>query len=194
MPITLTKEHLIYMGIGSRYWDAKRSSFSPRQLKLMSSYLKTLDKSIYEGNGLFLCGENSSGKTYIASTLCKTVWGLYRVASYLITAPNLYGAWIKDSEAHPGSDETICQRVAKVRFLVIDDAGREYRTHSGFSETQFGALLRDRSRERKTTVITTNLMPKEFADIYGKAAGELAKECFDVVHLSEGGLRERKVR
>ena len=178
------------MGMGKRYWPATIADLSEDQLSPITPYLKSMRKAIYKGVGLFLWGKNSTGKTHTAAALCKLAWEKYRVASYFITAVDLYEAWKKDSPAHPGSEESVLTRVNSVRFLVIDDIGREYRTHSGFSEVQFGALLRSRSRDRKTTVLTTNLSPKEFSEVYGQAAGELAKECLHIVHVSGTNRRE----
>jgi DNA replication protein DnaC len=190
MPIELTKQHLKYMGIGKRYWPARLAMLSPEQKSPIESYIANLKQALQKGVGLYLWGDNSMGKTYIASALCKYVWGMFRVSSYFVTATDLYEAWKRDRPAHEDSDESLLSRVANVRFLVIDDVGREYRTHSGFSEVHFGALLRHRARENKTTVITTNMAPPEMKEVYGNAAGELCKESFYIVQIVGRNMRE----
>ncbi len=179
------------MGMGKRYWNANLSDLKEEQLEPIQPYLDKLKGAIYKGVGIFLWGKNSTGKTHIAAALCKHVWEEYRVASYFITAVDLYEAWKKDYPATPESGDSVLERAANIRFLVLDDLGREYRTHSGFSEVQFGALLRGRSKERKTTILTTNLTPKEFSEVYGTAAGELAKECLHIIRLDGMNHREQ---
>lgn len=186
----LTKDHLAYMNLGKRFWYAEVDNFTEAQHALMETYIRNLKTFLSSGMGAYIWGVNSSGKSYIAAALCKLVWQKYRVASYCVTAAELKDSWIQDREAHQGSEEMITERAEEVRFLVIDDLGREYRAASGFAETRFGALLRNRARARKTTVITSNLEPKEFAEIYGKAAGELAKECMHPFRLISENMRE----
>jgi DNA replication protein DnaC len=100
---------------------------------------------------------------------------MYRVASYLVTAPDLYEATKSDFPAHEGSEEMVLQRVRKVRFLVIDDLGREYRAKTGFFEAELSSILRNRIRDTKTTVMTSNLEPKRIDSIYGHSVFELLK-------------------
>lgn len=163
------------MGLGKRYWPARLAKLSEHQRAKINDYVSLLDKYIQQGVGLYLWGDNSRGKTYIVSALCKYVWGMYRVASYLVTSPDLYEATKKDFSAHEGSEETVLQRVRKVRFLVIDDLGREYRAKTGFFESELSSILRNRIRDTKTTVITSNLDPQRLSSIYGQSVYELLK-------------------
>ncbi len=186
---TLAEHHLDYMNLGARYRGAIREDLSESQLGAVQGYLDKLGGAVTRGLGLYLYGNNSLGKTYIASVLCKEVRARYRVGSFITTASQLKEAWIEDYDLAP--DESFIHRCNTVRFLVIDDAGREYRTASGFAENQFGALLRRRSRNKLTTSITSNLDPKEFSEIYGKGSGELAKECMAVVKLTGPNVRDQ---
>ncbi len=184
---TLTKFHLDYMHLGALHRNATRERLSESQLQPIQGYLDKMGILVRRGIGLYLCGDNSVGKTYTAAVLCKEVWARYRVASFMTTLSELKEAWIKDYDLAP--DESFVHRCETVRFLVIDDVGREYRANSGFAETQFGALLRLRSRKGFTTTLTSNLDPEGFSKIYGKAAAELAKECMHVVELTGPNIR-----
>lgn len=81
-------------------------------------------------------------------------------------------------------------RVMTARYLVIDDLGKEYRSDSGFAETNFGVLLRHRSRMKLVTNITSNLTPKEFGEVYGKSTAQLVKECMYPVHFDGPDMRD----
>jgi len=194
MPTELSQEHLIYMNIGARYWDASRDKFNAQQEATIRDYLQDIEKKIHDGIGLYLWGDNNTGKSYIAAVLCKLVWAKYRVTSYCVTAAELKDAWISEHPAHPGSSELMTERVEEARFLVIDDLGKEHRAASGFAENKFGALLRNRSRTggKKTTIITANIPPDQFAGVYGKSTAQLVKEHVFVLPVKGPDMREKE--
>ena len=202
MPTELTRDHLVFMNIGDRYWDALLDNLTESQLSTrlkidgdlrLRDYINNLDVALRKGEGLFLWGDNGHGKSYIAAALCKRVWGSLRVASYCITASELKDSWIEDLPAHPGSEETISQRASRIRFLVIDDVGKEHRAKtSDFAENKIGHLLRTRVRERKTTCLTLNFNPKEFGEVYGKSTSALMKECMYPVRVHGQDMRNKK--
>jgi DNA replication protein DnaC len=189
MPTKLTSEHLKLMNIGKRFWGATRRGLTESQLIAVGKYLENLEEHIRRGVGMFLWGDNSVGKSYVGAVLCKAVWGLHRVPSFCATAAELKDAWIDDRPLFLESRETFCGRSSQVRFLVIDDLGREHRSSTGFAENKFGALLRQRSRDKKTTVVTTNLDPEAYKSIYGKAAYELVRECMVIQEMKGSNLR-----
>lgn len=191
MPVEITEAHLKYINLGKRYWPSRLSTLTSEQQKALGSYPSKFGSALLNGVGLFLWGVNSAGKTHIASALCIEAVEKFRVSSYMIRAAELKDAWIKDHPAHEGSDETVLERVQQVRFLVIDDLGKEYRTNSGFSEASFGSLLRDRARNKLVTCITTNQDPKEFVFTYGTSTGELLKECMLPIKVPSAQHRDR---
>jgi len=186
----LTTNHLRYMNIGLKYWGTTRNSLTASQKSLVGNYIAKLDLAIRGGVGLFLWGPNGTGKSYIAALLCKLIRGGHELSSYFVTAAELKTAWISDLPAHDGSEEFMSDRVQTAKFLVIDDLGREYRTASGFSETNFDTLLRNRVRKKYMTVITTNLSPNKFRDVYGVGASQLISESTLEVALTGKNMRE----
>lgn len=185
--VELSEAHLTYMNIGRRYWDADLKRMLPHQQEPLTEYLSKIGQCVKQGIGLFLWGENSTGKTYVTAALCKHVWSEYRVSAFCTTAAELKECWIQDREVADG--EKFTQRIERVRFLVIDDLGKEYRAASGFAENKFSALLRTRARDKLTTVVTTNLTPAEFKEVYGLSSGELAKECMYPVRFKPVNVR-----
>lgn len=189
-PVELRTEHLVFMNIGERYWKADLADATEVQRSALRSYVRQFKKMIRDGVGLYLCGPNGTGKTFLSAALLKEAWRRWGIGGYCVIASDLKEAWIKDREAHRGSEETIVARTEAIRILVIDDLGKEHRAASGFAETQFGALLRSRSRRKLVTILTTNLTPQEFADIYGASSAKLLKECVLPVMLKGPDERE----
>jgi DNA replication protein DnaC len=179
------------MNLGKRYWSSRLNLLTSSQEEALGSYPDKLGEAIRDGVGIFLWGPNSTGKSYVASALCIEATAQFRISSYIIRAAELKEAFIKDFPANPDSNETVIERINYVNFLVIDDLGKEYRTASGFSETAFGSLLRDRCRRKLPTSITSNLPPDEFTNIYGPSTGELAKECMIPIKLGGSSRREK---
>lgn len=182
------------MNLGRRYWSSRLHKLSDEQRKALENYPKNFGHAIKSGVGLYLWGTNSTGKTYTAASFCIEAVEKFKISCYMVRAAELKEAWIKDFPAHEDSEETVLWRIKMVNLLVIDDLGKEYRTSSGFSETNLGTLIRERCRKRQTTFITTNLAPEEFLDVYGFATAELLKECTISIKFNGGNYRntERK--
>jgi DNA replication protein DnaC len=184
------------MNIGRRYWPAEVDNFCEEQKKAVQKYVDNFEKYYKDGNGLYIYGANGGGKSYISAALCKHVWSKYRIFSYCLTAGELNAAWksFKDP-IWANSEELVIDRIVRIPFLVIDDLGKEYRPKkdsSGFSEDSLGNLLRERSRELKITIITSNLSPVTFKEIYGESTAQLCKEYLIPVTIVGKNWREEK--
>lgn len=64
------------------------------------------------------------------------------------------------------------------KLAVLDDVGKEYRSGSGWAETELNGLLRLRHRYGCPTIITSNYALAEWSDVYGPALGSFAREAF----------------
>ena len=189
--IKLNEGHLKLMNIGRRYWGATIDDFSEKQKKVIGPYITNFTQNLTKGLGLYIYGENGYGKSYISSALCKWVWSTHRLYSYCLTAWHLINSWKSFKDPIMVTErQTVADRVMKIPFLVIDDLGKEHRTQSGFSEGEFNNLLRERSRDTKITLITSNLTPIEFKNIYGESSAQLSKECLLPVRLIDKNWRE----
>jgi len=113
------------------------------------------------------------------------------VASYCVTSPELKESWIHPVPAHVDSSEFMADRAMSVPFLVIDDIGKEHRTNSGYSENNFGALLRYRVKTNRVTSLTSNLNPKVFGEVYGRSTQQLVKEAMSPIKIEGPDMREK---
>jgi len=182
---------MIYMNIGAEYHQASISNFSAAQSAAIAGYLGNIVEAIKNGYGLYLYGNNGVGKSYVSASLCKYVWENYRVKSYSIKSRELKLAFIKSLPASEGSAEDMLWRANKTRFLALDDLGKEHRPNdSSFSESKFAELISARMAADKTTIITTNLVPKKFSQVYGSSLGDLIGGKFLCVELVDDNKRK----
>lgn len=179
----VTPPELVRMGLGKRFWNAKLADIPKRkQVKqdrdlrhVVEHWVANLPRMVRKGWGLYLWGANSTGKSYAMAVCAKAAY----VAGYsvfIITADMLKDAVIKRTMWDEDEELTIIERCNTVDVLVIEDLGKEYKgSGSGFSETALENLLRIRSQNQLVTMATSNLSTKQFKDVYGLSAAELAK-------------------
>lgn len=173
----LTRVQLKRLNIGELYWNASYDQIPKHAAYKMfvGRYLVKLETVINKGIGLYLWGDNSRGKTYIAAIICKAAVEKGYTA-YMILADDLKSAVIE--RLLFDEDTTVMQRAKDVDILVVEDFGKEYRgDNSNFVEVQFENLLRARRRRKKVTIMTSNMNPDdELQKIYGNSTAEILKE------------------
>lgn len=165
--VELTKQVLERLNIGKRYWTSTLDSLdkTSAHYQVATKYIDTFPTH-YEpkGIGLYLWGDNSTGKTWTATAIIKSVAQMGYTA-YTILGDELKAIYINNAMFDP--DNSITRWVENVEVLLIEDIGKEYNASgSGWAELCFENLLRKRSRNLKVTIITTNLDPKAFKERY----------------------------
>ena len=189
----LYRKHLIHMNLPMPYYEASRQNLTPTQKECVGPYVEKFREALRDGVGVYLWGPNSVGKSWVASMLCKYANGGFSQSSYYVRMAELRDCWMDASIlAQPDSEEYRCDRVLQVTFLVIDDVGREYRATSGFVESKFAELLRERASHKKATVITSNLSPQHFRELYGEGTAQLLSEITLPIQLVGPNVRSMK--
>lgn len=186
----LSREQLERMNIGRRYWPAEIAEIpeSPHRT-VLERYVRKIAEMRREGQGLFLWGPNSRGKTYGAAAVLKEAV-CQRYTAYAVLTNVLKSAYIDG--ARFDADQTIVQRVESVDFLLIEDLGKEYSGRgSGWAELCLENLLRHRSRELMPVVCTTNLDPQAFLARYKKSAMAIVFESMFAVQVDGPDYRKK---
>jgi len=180
----LTVADMKRANVPSRFWNVRLSAI-PEHLEYkqkVSSYLAKLDEMLSAGIGLFLWSdENSTGKTSIAVLVLKQALRLRRTA-YFEESGRLKAALIRAEEFE--ENVPIERRIRMVNVLVLDDVGKEYRTESGFAENVIESVLRDRSQNLKTTILTSNIRPNRIETVYSADLAALLREMMIPIKVS----------
>lgn len=127
------------------------------------SFVEAFDK---EGGNLLFYGETGLGKTYLSNCVAKALLDtqhtvLYQTAIHLFE--NVCGDVIMKKSQNPNSQETY-RYLYNCDLLIIDDLGTEF-TNS-FVASELYNILNTRMREKKSTVISTNLNLQELTERY----------------------------
>jgi DNA replication protein DnaC len=80
-----------------------------------------------------------------------------------------------------------------IKLLVLDDVGREHPSSSGWNKNLLHHVLRSRFNKGLPTIVTSNILQKNWAEWYGEATGSFTHEAFANIELnSEKGDLRRK--
>lgn len=154
----------------------------------IKDYLDSLNEQLENGMGLFLSGSTGLGKTAIASIVLMESLKLGRTGHFftLDQCLNLYmGGW-KDEEMKKQYQEN----VLGADVLVIDEVGNEPRTNINLVGACLNDILRRRSNNLQTTIITSNLFFKKIKDVYGEETYSILSECVIPFELNGVDFRE----
>jgi DNA replication protein DnaC len=154
---------------------------------------------------LVLCGAVGCGKSVAATWLLKhnereKVIALVGGEKHRVVE-RMTGAWVAASALVEASDfsSEFWKPLRRASLLVVDEVGTERLDAKGRAVANFTELIRRRYDDGRRTVITTNLPPAEWLNVYGSADGgrlrdRLKESEFEfgrpaVVALSESSLR-----
>lgn len=157
------------MELPRRYWNVSFGNIKPEDSKhkmVMAKYLLKIDEMIRNGYGLLFWGDNNSGKTACASIILKEM----RRRGFVVLfcrASKIKDAFVKNVPFD--SRILLRERLSDVDGLVIDDLGKEYSGESGYIEKVFDNLIRERTGQKKITIITTNVSPDRLDRKYKKS-------------------------
>jgi len=189
----LTKELLERCNLPRKHWAASRDSLTPAQRECVSSYVTRFLEFYRYGQGFYLWGPLGVGKSYVGTCLCKYVCGQFPLMPYYVRMSQFRECCLdRTIVAYQTVDYTLLRldEVKTTPFLVIDDVGREPRAGSGFFESCFGDLLRERHAALRPTVLLSHFGPQEFLDVYGEDTFSLVSEMMMDRHLLGDDMRQ----
>jgi len=181
----LTQGSLERMHLPSRFWNVMfdRITNEGECRKMIETYVRKIGKAMLKGYGMVLWGANGVGKTAAAAYILKEARRRGKTGLFITVSQ-----YIRDSMEKSRFDEsfTMDQRARSVNMLVLDDLGKEFRNSTVPKHTIEGMLedlLRERSSNLRSTIITSNLSPKQLTEAYGCSFYEVIRETSPLVQM-----------
>jgi DNA replication protein DnaC len=171
----------------------ENEGLSPRanmeiNFRIAISFVQKFDD---EFQNILFYGETGLGKTFLSHCIAKDLLDTGRTVLYL-TVPRLCRV-IEDSrfnrESLAAPDEML-EAVDTVDLLVLDDLGAEISTVIT-SAALFG-IINQRLLARKSTVISTNLTPRELASQYSERIVSRFQGNYQIIKFFGEDIREKK--
>ena len=192
------KKHEISMqqtGIPRKYHDADVNKWvncganfaeqgqNETNMMLVRTYLKKLDEVKQRGVGLFICGPNGVGKTYIACAIGIRAIRRLHTVRYCV-APDVVkihaDGWKDDNVRNSDDELNMCD------FLIVDDIGKVYASKSGFETYVIERMIRNRVQAGRPCIITANMNYAALREHYGDSFKSIMDEaCVKVVLVGE---------
>lgn len=184
--------------LGNRYKNANftTATITSNNLEAFEkakSYVKNLQEVLKYNIGLYVYGDNSTGKTYLTACICNEL--LWRKQNCIYT--NLASMLDYISAAYNGKGDGkggLLARIKSCDFAFIDDFGKEFLgreaqpTSSKWAEEKLFEVLNERYNAQKPTIFSSNYSIGELISVLGldKAIVERVNEMATRVIKLEG--------
>jgi len=166
------------MGTESREQQLNQASFHTADV-----YSKTLQRMKDKGYGLFLCGPNGVGKTYLACAIgnaaakCGYTIKFYTMNTIIQT--QIRGWFHEDAKE-------IVDGISTADFLIIDDLDKIYRTKTGIETSLFDNMLRERLQRQRPCILTSNRTLSSAREDYSSSIHSmLLEQCAEIVFVGK---------
>lgn len=155
-----------------RFNDARITEHNREAYEKCKRYLEQSEAMLKENIGLYIHGENSTGKTYLTACLCnELVWQRWRcvytnLATILSQIRGTYGS-------RGGSENSILQRLQNYDFVFIDDLGKEFigrdynPASSKWAEEKFFEIINARYNANAPIIFSSNYTIAELESVLG---------------------------
>jgi DNA replication protein DnaC len=168
------------LNVGRRYWDCTLGKIPEEcQYKhVLEKYVHNIQSNLDNGRGLLITGSPNKGKTG-AGVICLKYTVAHGGTGLFYDASQLGRVFFSP---RPMFDpyETIADRLLGVDLLVLDDVGSGH--ENSWNTAQIEHVVRSRSSNMQSTIVTTNLTKDELITRLGFGLYSVLSGCTVAVH------------
>lgn len=159
-----------------------------RALDECRSFVRSFDTSF---ENLFLYGDTGLGKTFLSHCIARELIESTHSVIYF-SAFRLFDLFADATFGRTGEDgpSELEQYIFDCDFLIIDDLGTEMT--NTFVSSQLFLILNERILRRKSTLISTNLSLRTFADTYSERVFSRISSSYTMLKLIGDDIRIQK--
>lgn len=182
------------IGVGKRHRKPLDPRLIPQEIRDLAPRIAEV---LEQGESALLAGPPGTGKTCAAIFALRAVYAAGQVEEaptgmvwetprcLFLDAADLVDAFFRSQKAEPHPKVAVARNA---RLLVIDDWGATY--ESDWALAAFDRLINHRSRELRSTIVTTNLSPDDFSARYPRAHSRLLEGGPGLVVIDREDLRQ----
>jgi len=135
-----------------------------RSIQIIKNYIERIDTFRKRGYGLFICGPNGVGKTFLACEIGKAaVRAGYSVKFY--TLAKIISLVLEGWYDEETRRETV-RHIETCDFLIIDDCDKVYKSKSGIEVAIFDSMFRERLQWNRPVIFTSNVNSEQFSESF----------------------------
>lgn len=205
-------------GLRKEWWDNSFSSLevdtgNQDMVSIARRFVSGYDRRKDPGRGLLFIGNPGIGKTKLATLIgvalsdegkivrfTELSWFIQaRIDSFALSRAwqnkvdvSRYAEWENLDRAYRRARGESVTDGDPVDLLIVDDAGKEHSTTSGFSGSEWHSLLRRRHHLGLPTIVTSNFPMERWKGEYSEAMASFAHEAFAIVNAPQARDRRKK--
>lgn len=167
-------------------YDDDQKAAMPSVIRLCQDFIRTFDT---EARSLLFYGPVGTGKTFLTNCIAKALLDNGHSVIYF-TAFQFFEHFSLTASLSPGDPEGRHEALLDSDLLILDDVGTEMA--NTFTVSKLFQILNERALRRRSTILSTNLSPKDFRDIYSERVFSRITSSYTLVKFIGSDIRIRK--
>ena len=184
----INKELMAYSGFTHKLATFEDDQYANPAFDLMKKWCEVKSDKI----NILICGHTGTGKTFLTECIASKLMQKNKLVLYT-TAFNLNNAMFNYHISLDSNRDELLKPYLESEVLIIDDLGTEPLKKNVTIEYLY-LILNERMLNHLTTIITTNLMPKDILESYGERIFSrlVNKKTSIMINLESEDLRLKK--
>lgn len=167
-------------------YDESQQAAMPAVIRTCRDFADTFDRDF---RNLLFYGPVGTGKTFLSNCIAKELLDSGHSVIYF-TAFQFFERFSVSSSGEATEFIQRHEALLDSDLLILDDIGTEMA--NTFTVSKLFQILNERALRRKSTIISTNLSPKDFRDIYSERLFSRITSSYTLVKFAGSDIRIRK--